>query len=86
MYGAAVVRKKEGRMKLSLPPNQAPSPFFLNANVLFLQVVFESHTLCMTKLRVLVLCFHYFTYITPIVGRVCESLFYTSQFQNSTTQ
>jgi hypothetical protein len=26
MYVAAVVRKKEERMKLSLPPNQAPSP------------------------------------------------------------
>jgi hypothetical protein len=26
MYVVAVVRKKEGRMKLSLPPNQASSP------------------------------------------------------------
>jgi hypothetical protein len=32
----------------------------LNANVLFLQV-FKNLTLCMTKHRVLVLCFSYFT-------------------------
>jgi hypothetical protein len=43
MYVAEVVKKKEGRMKLSLPPNQAPSPFFVNANVLFCRLVFESH-------------------------------------------
>jgi hypothetical protein len=58
-------RKRKDRMKLSLQlklmvlwVSFIPPP--LNANVLFLQVIFESHSLCMTKLRVLVLCFSYF--------------------------
>jgi len=59
-------RKRKDRMKLSLQlklmvlwVSFIPPP--LNASVLFLQVIFESHSLCMTKLRVLVLCFSYFT-------------------------
>ncbi len=56
--------KRKDRMKFSLPPKSmvfwVSSPP-LSANVLFLQVLFLNLTLCMTKLRVLVLCFSYFT-------------------------
>jgi hypothetical protein len=58
--------KRKDRMKLSLPPKLIAFLSFkppLNANVLFVQVFFlECHLVCvMTKLRVLVLCFPYFT-------------------------
>jgi hypothetical protein len=41
----------------------------LNANVLFLQVFFKNLTLCMTKLRVLVLCFFLTLRITLLCHR-----------------
>jgi hypothetical protein len=44
-------------MKLSLPQKFQP---LLDANVLFCRFKKKKSHLCMTKLRVLVLCFHYF--------------------------
>ncbi len=51
------------RMKLSLPPKLMLSEFhaLLNADVLFCRFLLNLITLCMIKLRVLVLYFSYLT-------------------------
>ncbi len=55
-------RKRKCRMKLSLPPKLMVFWVWppLNASVLFCMFFFNL-TLCMTKLRVVVLCLSYFT-------------------------
>jgi hypothetical protein len=62
---AGAQEKRKDRMKLSLPPKLMVflSEFhpLLKANCTFWQAFFFNLTLCMTKLRVLVLCFSYFT-------------------------
>jgi hypothetical protein len=65
IYVAAVegLRKKERQDETQCsPPIWGFSEFHppLNANVLFCRFFFKNLTLCMTKLRVLMLCFSYF--------------------------
>jgi hypothetical protein len=72
IYVAAVAafRKKERQMKLSYHQNWWFSEFHppLNADVVLFWSFFLNLSLCMAKLRVLMLCFSYFTDNSIILG------------------